>query len=310
MQRSPLSPAQARLARLGVAFIFIGLAATATAQNAKRAVTFMDVQEMRSAGSEAVSRDGRWMLYTVTTPDWQTAKEQSDIHVVSLQEGVASSKQMTFTKEHNETSPQWSRDGSFFVFASNRNAPSTAESQNQLFVLRLGVGEARRITDAKDGVKEFAFSRDGQWLVFRAGKSGEEQLYRLGVAAIAADPLGNNSRGSPPGLASELQTAVVLPSRRTASTGRELRLEKKFTVSIITPEALDSLTGPRAQSGATRLTEDSSMTVSSARSRRLALGRLRAAPGSAIRGRVLAADQRRGTLRTLLARSASGQIGR
>jgi glucose dehydrogenase len=77
MPRSPVLPAPAPLARLGVAFVLsIGLAAAATAQNAKRAVTFMDVQEMRSAESEAVSPDGRWMLYTVATPDWQTVKEQ------------------------------------------------------------------------------------------------------------------------------------------------------------------------------------------------------------------------------------------
>ncbi len=271
MQRSPLLPARATLARLGVAFVLsIGLAATATAQNAKRAVTFMDVQEMRSAESEAVSPDGRWMLYTVSTPDWQTAKEQSDIHVVSVQEGVASSKQMTFTNEHNETSPQWSRDGSFFVFASNRNAPSTAESQNQLFVLRPGGGDARRITDAKDGVKEFAFSRDGQWLVFRAGKSGEEQLYRLGVAAIAAGPAeAEQLTKQPAGIG---QWKLAPDSRRiyfitpdSVDPDEKLRLEKKFTVSIYHSEKpLDSLWALDLNPmRTTRLTSDSSFTVSS-----------------------------------------------
>ena len=45
-------------------------------------------------------------------------------------------------------------------------------------------GEARRLTDAKEGVSTFAFSRDGRWLVYRSGKPGEEQLYRLPVDGI------------------------------------------------------------------------------------------------------------------------------
>ena len=68
---------------------------------------------------------------------------------------------MTFTKDKNETAPAWSRDGSFFVFASNREAPASAATQNQLYLMRPDGGEARSITDAKDGVSTFAFSRDG-----------------------------------------------------------------------------------------------------------------------------------------------------
>jgi dipeptidyl aminopeptidase/acylaminoacyl peptidase len=224
---------------------------------------------MRSAGSETVSSDGKWMLYTVTSPDWQTAKDQSDIHLVSLQEGVSSSKQMTFTKEHNESTPQWARDGSFFVFASNRNAPSNAETQNQLFMLRTGGGEARRITDAKDGVREFSFTRDGQWLVFRAGKSGEEQLYRLSVSAIAAGPAEAEQLTRQ---AAGIGTWRLAPDSRrayfitpdSADADEKLRLEKKFTVNIYHSEKpLDSLYALELNPvRTTRLTNDSSYTVS------------------------------------------------
>src|SRR5215207_3851571 len=73
----------------------------------KRPMTFLDVQHMRTTGSPTPSPDGRWLLYTLSTPDWKEARRQTDIHLVSLQQGVSSSKQMTFTKEKNETSPQW-----------------------------------------------------------------------------------------------------------------------------------------------------------------------------------------------------------
>ena len=69
------------------------------------------------------------MLYTVSTPDWKEAKSQQDlVYLVSLQQGLPSTRQMTFTKEKNETSPRWAKDGRFFVFLSNRDAPESAAS--------------------------------------------------------------------------------------------------------------------------------------------------------------------------------------
>ncbi len=99
---------------------------------------------------------------------------------------------MTFTKEKNETSPRWAHDGSFFVFLSNREAPESASSRNQLYVMRPDGGEARRITDAKEGVSDYAFSDDGRWLAYRRGKSGEEQLYS--AAGERPDDRGRRSR--------------------------------------------------------------------------------------------------------------------
>ncbi len=109
-------------------------------QDAGRPMTFLDVQQFSSPGAWARSPDGRWMLYTITTPNWQEDDRQSDIHLVSMEDGVRSSRQLTFTDEKNEISPKWSRDGSFFVFASNRDA-ETGEDVNQLYLMRPGGGE-------------------------------------------------------------------------------------------------------------------------------------------------------------------------
>ncbi|MXW64754.1 MAG: S9 family peptidase, partial [Bacteroidetes bacterium SB0668_bin_1] len=140
----------------------------------QRPFTFMDVQELKSAGSWTPSPDGTWLLYTVTTPDWEAAESQTDIHLASLSEGVPSNRQLTYTDDKNETSPTWAADGSFFAFLSNRDG-----DENQLYMMRHDGGEARKVTDAEEGVSDFAFSPDGQWLVYRSGESDLEQLYRL-----------------------------------------------------------------------------------------------------------------------------------
>ena len=72
-----------------------------------RPMNFMDVQLMKGAGSWAPDPSGQWMLYTVSTPDWEKARSQSDIHLVSLTEGLPSHRQLTFTEDDSETSPAW-----------------------------------------------------------------------------------------------------------------------------------------------------------------------------------------------------------
>jgi dipeptidyl aminopeptidase/acylaminoacyl peptidase len=208
------------------------------------------------------------MLYTITTPDWREAESQTDVYLVSLPEGVSSTRQITFTAGHNETSPQWSRDSRFFVFASNRDAPSDAERRNQLYLLRPDGGEARQITDASEGVSDFAFSRDGRWLVFRAGDDAEAQLYRLPVQEIATgNAEAEQLTQQPAGVG---QWALAPDSRRiyfitadSIDTDEKRRMEEDFDVNIYHLEtplenlwALD-LDPVRAR----QLTRDASITV-------------------------------------------------
>jgi dipeptidyl aminopeptidase/acylaminoacyl peptidase len=164
------------------------MAVTATAVTAQqRPMNFLDMQVMKSAGSWAPSPDGAWMLYTVRTPDWAEDESQSDIHVVSLSDGVTSSRQLTYTDEWNETDPAWASDGSFFLFLSDRDARN---GDDQVYLMRHDGGEARKVTDAEDGVSDYAFSADGAWLAYRAGASGREQLWRVPVAGLfTAEPV-------------------------------------------------------------------------------------------------------------------------
>ena len=51
-------------------------------------MTFLDMQQMRQVGSPTPSPDRRWLLYTLSTPDWKEAKRQTDLYLVSMQTGV------------------------------------------------------------------------------------------------------------------------------------------------------------------------------------------------------------------------------
>ena len=222
--------------------VTLALALTLTASavfaqgNDKRPMTFLDMRLMKDAGSPVPSPDRRWLLYTVSTPDWKEAKTQQDIHLVSLQQGLPSARQMTFTKEKNETSPRWAKDGRFFVFLSNRDAPESAASRNQLYLMRPDGGEARRITDAKEGVSDFAFSPDGKAIAYRSGKSGDEQVYRIAVETLdsaAAEQVTKHPTGVSAGWkwAPDSRT-IYFTSPDSADADEKARREKKFTVNI------------------------------------------------------------------------------
>ncbi len=137
----------------------------------KRPMTFMDAIEMRGIGAASISPDGKWAIYPIFIPEWKAGKNFSHIFLAPT-DGSSPPRQITFTKEKNETQPQWARDSRSFGFLSDRDAPGTATT-NQLYLMTIN-GEVRKMSDAKGGVDAFAFSRDGKWLAFSAGRVEED----------------------------------------------------------------------------------------------------------------------------------------
>src|SRR5579872_3558964 len=185
-----------------IAFSSLSLiAGSLGAQQGLRPMTFLDVQNMRQTSGQEISPDGRLMVYAVGTPDWNQERRQSDLYVVSLDGGLATTRQLTFTNDKNETSPRWSRDGSFIAFLSDRDAATAGAggrggrggaaaaaggggSNNQVFVMHINGGEAKRVSDARAGVTNFAFSKDGKSIIYSSGRPGDDQLYSIAVADV------------------------------------------------------------------------------------------------------------------------------
>jgi dipeptidyl aminopeptidase/acylaminoacyl peptidase len=277
---------------------FAALAQSSAPVSATRPMSWLDMQNMRQIAAPAPSPDGRWVAYTLSVPDWKEARRQSDIYLVSTQQGVASTKRLTFTADKNETAPQWSRDGRVLVFLSDRDAAAGAAAaaargsslptsgpgapyfppavgggvggaSYQLYLIHPDGGEARRITDARDGVSTYAFSKDGSWLVYRSGPPTQEQLYALPVAALVAGDsarptqLTHQSSGIGLWRIAPDSKRIYFATADTTDPDERLRLEKRFDVRVRNMDvpvsslwALD-LDGKRT----TRLTRDTSYSV-------------------------------------------------
>jgi dipeptidyl aminopeptidase/acylaminoacyl peptidase len=200
----------------------------------RRPMTFLDIQHLRSAGDVDVSPDGRWALYTLSVPDWKEARSTTDIWLVPVDGGPAAARRMTFTKDKSESNPTWAPDGATFVFSSSRDGTGS-NPPSQLYRMRPDGGEAERITDARDGVAAFRFSRDGRWLVYSAGKAEERQLWMLPAAGPdTAKPVQLTKHRTPVGwwTLSPDGTQAWFVAADTVDQDNQTRVEKRFTARV------------------------------------------------------------------------------
>ncbi|MDP1831912.1 MAG: S9 family peptidase [Geothrix sp.] len=206
------------------------MAALPLLAQATRPMTFMDVMEMRGVGGGQLSPDGSRVVYTVSIPHWKSGKAPTDIFVADAATGAA--RQMTFTREKSETGPQWARDGKRFAFLSDR------EGSQQVYLMPVEGGEARKLSEAKDGVHAFAFSHDGKWLAFSAGKAEDRQisLVDLGAEDLAVAALPRHATPIRDFAFTEDGGRIFFTSPDHLDKDDLKRKEKKFDVRIADPE--------------------------------------------------------------------------
>ena len=114
------------------------------------------------------SPDGERLVYTVTTPNLVEDKAQSDLWRVDYA-GTRRTR-LTDTPDSSEWRGQWSADGRWIAFLSDRKQPGEDEEDatTQVWTMPAAGGEARRVTDFADGVEDFIWSPDGRQLAIIA----------------------------------------------------------------------------------------------------------------------------------------------
>ena len=124
-----------------------------------RGMTPEDVYELTGAADPRLSPDGATVAYVVWTIDRDQNKYRSTIWLAAA-DGSSSPRQFT-SGPKRDASPRWSPDGSMLAFVSDRERDAA-----QLYVVPVHGGEARRLTDLKQGVGEPVWSPDGSHLAF------------------------------------------------------------------------------------------------------------------------------------------------
>lgn len=130
----------------------------------KRVITADDYLAFESLNDPRASPDGKTVAYVVTRIDRAQNRRNSTIWITAA-DGSGQPRQFT-TSPQSCNSPRWSPDGQWLAFLSTRAGGEQAEpARAQIYLLSLAGGEARRVTNLKNGVSSFEWSPDGNRMV-------------------------------------------------------------------------------------------------------------------------------------------------
>ena len=120
-----------------------------------------DVYGLTGVADPRISPDGARVAYVVWSIDRETNEYRGTIWVAPMD---GSEEPRPFTAgERRDGMPRWSPDGRLLAFVSNRGGEKTP---NNLYVIPAEGGEARQLTDRKEGVDAFAWSPDSTRIAF------------------------------------------------------------------------------------------------------------------------------------------------
>ncbi len=124
----------------------------------RRRLTLEDTWAFRLVTELCLAPDGRRVAFTLETQDQELNEKHSAIWLLA---DDASAPFQFSSGARRDSSPRWSADGRFLAFLSDREG-----EKNQVWVMPADGGEARRLTNMKNGVNEFCWSPDGRWIAF------------------------------------------------------------------------------------------------------------------------------------------------
>jgi dipeptidyl aminopeptidase/acylaminoacyl peptidase len=147
-----------RVIGVTVAALVAAAASTASGQTAeKHAITFKDLISLHRVSEPQISPDGKWIAYSVATPDLEANHSVRDIWVVPAAGGCEARQ---LTRGGSDTRPRWSPDGKKLAFISGRSGTP------QIYWIALEGGEATRLSSLSTGADNELWSPDGKTVAF------------------------------------------------------------------------------------------------------------------------------------------------
>jgi dipeptidyl aminopeptidase/acylaminoacyl peptidase len=150
-------PMNAILKHAGLFVASLATVFSASAQTpTKHPMAFNDLVQLHRVSGLAISSDGKWVSYSVSTLDMEANRGVSNIWMVSTSGGDP----IQVSQGGRDNSPSWSPDGKTLAFLSARDGSS------QVYLLSMAGGEAKKLTQLSTGADLFHWSPDGKTIAF------------------------------------------------------------------------------------------------------------------------------------------------
>lgn len=125
----------------------------------KRKLEATDLFKLHSITSPVLAPNGKEAVFIRTQMDEKDNKYYAYLYYLNVE--TEEITQWTHKKER-VSSPQWSEDGKYIAFLSNR------EEKNQIYILSASGGEAKKVTNLEKGISSFIWSPCGKKVWFAA----------------------------------------------------------------------------------------------------------------------------------------------
>jgi dipeptidyl aminopeptidase/acylaminoacyl peptidase len=135
----------------------------AQATAAPKPITHEALWMMKRVGPPVASPDGKWVVYSLSEPSYETDKAVSDLWLVPA-DGSKAPRRITNTKAP-EGDVAWSADSHSIAFTTKRET----DEAEQIYILNLAEGgEARRLTSVSTGASNPKWRPDGKAILFES----------------------------------------------------------------------------------------------------------------------------------------------
>ena len=150
------------------------LPAASPAQSTPPAITLDEFLNTTSISDSRIAPDGSAAVIATESPDWKASIFRHDLWLWTAQGGLR-----PLTHSGSEESPQWSPDGKWIAFLSDRALPGEAASADgepesdaakadRIWIISIAGGEALPLYREKLDARAFAWSADGSALIYSA----------------------------------------------------------------------------------------------------------------------------------------------
>jgi dipeptidyl aminopeptidase/acylaminoacyl peptidase len=182
-QHSTLAPSlQRALIPFETTFIlFLILLATSPASAQQRRIQPDDLARIVTVADPQISPDGKSIVITVTRQNFDEDRADHELVLVDIATGAQ--KVLTFDRK-GVGSPRWSPSGDALAFVAvapytkdkaNKDDTAKREDSPQVFVMSMSGGDAKKVTNAPNGVEQFAWRPNGKDIAYVTSEDPSNQ---------------------------------------------------------------------------------------------------------------------------------------